>query len=325
MYAADDNYAWLAGISLLSFLVNNKETKHNIYILDNNISKDNKERIDAIVKKYQSSIFYIDVSGKLTELIAGMNNEDTAYDKTVYARIIAPDLLPSSVERVTYIDCDTLILKNIQELDEIEINKVLLMRPDCLHNSYKKYIGMSKADKYYNSGIIVINVPVWKKHKCTEAFNELIHNRIKSYPFADQDIINTLFFNEIEEINIPGYNAQSQMFLYDYKRCLKIYDLNEENYLKEEDYQETIENPKIVHFCGQSLTRPWYLNSNHPYAKKWKEYFNMSPWTNRKLETYNVSFPNKVRYFLYKYCPKNTEMLISKIANRCYIIFRYKV
>ena len=44
LYATDDNYAWLAGISILSFVKNNSNNgKHSIYIMGDGISEENKE------------------------------------------------------------------------------------------------------------------------------------------------------------------------------------------------------------------------------------------------------------------------------------------
>lgn len=45
VYASDDNFSDIMGVSILSLFENNKDENINIYILDSNISKDNKDKI----------------------------------------------------------------------------------------------------------------------------------------------------------------------------------------------------------------------------------------------------------------------------------------
>ena len=48
VYASDDNFSDIMGVSILSLFENNKDENINIYILDSNISKDNKDKIESI-------------------------------------------------------------------------------------------------------------------------------------------------------------------------------------------------------------------------------------------------------------------------------------
>lgn len=326
VYTVDDKFAWLAGVSLLSFLKNNKGITHNVFVLDNNISKENKDKISIITNEYDAKAFFIDVRNELLQLRElGLNDSNKKCPMIVFARLIAIDLLPDDIERVLYIDGDTLIIKNISELESIQMNKALMMRADCMHSVYKKYIGMSKKEKYYNGGLMLINVPIWKRDRCKEKIFDFIKRSNIDFGYFDQDFINKAVHNDIEDLDIYGYNCQSQMFVFDYKRCMKLYRLNEELYLAEEEYNKTTKDPKILHFCGNSFIRPWYINTNHPYALEWKKYFDKSPWARQKLETYKPKIYDRVRYFLRSYFSKDIELAISKIGYRCYYIIKYKI
>ena len=48
VYASDDNFSDIMGVSILSLFENNKDENINIYILDSNISKDNKDKIESM-------------------------------------------------------------------------------------------------------------------------------------------------------------------------------------------------------------------------------------------------------------------------------------
>ena len=53
VYASDDNFAEILGISVISLFENNKDMQEIIvYILDSGISIVNKEKIESIFKEY---------------------------------------------------------------------------------------------------------------------------------------------------------------------------------------------------------------------------------------------------------------------------------
>ena len=56
VYASDDNFSDIMGVSILSLFENNKDENINIYILDSNISKDNKDKIESICVNYSKKL-----------------------------------------------------------------------------------------------------------------------------------------------------------------------------------------------------------------------------------------------------------------------------
>lgn len=325
VYAADNNYAWLAGISLLSFLDNNKGI-HNIFILDDNILVDNKNKLKEIASKYQANIFFIDVKNILNDLKEkGVKGYGDHLSLAIYARLFIADLLPQEVKKVLYLDCDTLIVDDISEIENIKMNKTMMMVPDCLHSAYKNYINLSKEKVYYNSGVILFDLKKWRMQKCTNQLMECLENKSNTYALVDQDTISVSLNDEIERFSVGGYNCQSMMFLYDYDGCLKVYDLNESIYLNENEFNITKNHPKILHFCGNSFIRPWYSNSNHLYKEEWLRYYKESPWCERKLIPYKSGFLNSMRYNMYKFLPMKANVFFSRIGQRLFIKFRYKV
>ena len=60
LYSSSDSYAFLTGISMLSLLENNKKCQEiHIYIMDNAISKDNKEKLKQIAADYSRDLLFI--------------------------------------------------------------------------------------------------------------------------------------------------------------------------------------------------------------------------------------------------------------------------
>lgn len=57
VYSSSDSYAPIAGVSIMSLLHNNTDADEiNIYMIDNNISDENKKRFENMVDKFGRNI-----------------------------------------------------------------------------------------------------------------------------------------------------------------------------------------------------------------------------------------------------------------------------
>lgn len=85
--------------------------------------------------------------------------------------------------------------------------------------------------------------------------------------FHDQDVLNGTLAGRIKVMPLE-YNVQKH-----------FYDPEFESHFPKEytsDYQETINNPAIVHFT--EMEKPWSTYSTHPMCSKWWYYAKHSLW-----------------------------------------------
>ena len=69
IYATDDNYSFLAGVSIESLFENNKDAGEiNVYILDDGISDNNKEQLKLVSNKYGRNLFYVNVKDFIEQI-----------------------------------------------------------------------------------------------------------------------------------------------------------------------------------------------------------------------------------------------------------------
>lgn len=84
---------------------------------------------------------------------------------TAYARILAGDVMPSSVDRVVYVDADVLFLRDVWELADVPLGgHVLAAIPNEDEASQQRQLqrlGVT-ADSYFASGLMVIDLPRWR-------------------------------------------------------------------------------------------------------------------------------------------------------------------
>lgn len=331
VYASSNEYAYLLGISLLSLLENNRNIADiEIYVLEESISDENKEKLKAIGRQYNRTINFVNVSEKVREIMkAGVteHHSDKGVSYVTYARLYLDMLVPDSIERVLYLDCDTLVVGDIIPLLNVRIDedKSIAMACDLCRMEYRKVIGLDLQQKYYSAGIMVIDIRNWKAHKCRERIFEHIEQTGGKYPLVDQDLINVVLGGgEIATIGAQ-YNFLSQYFLYSYENCLKVYHLNSSNYYNRADYEQARENPVIYHFSGGTLCRPWYCNSRHPLKECYNSYYYKSPWRDNAQLKCNKELPYRVQAFLYRNASPGIATFCGRIMQWSFMKIIYKV
>ena len=113
MYASDDNYAWLMGISMISLFENNRDSEEvNVFLFGDNLSEDNEKILKDIAEKYDRQFMHIDVEKvKIPDYIMSER-----YPKSTYSRLFAYDLLPSNVKKLIYLDCDIIVSGSLEDM-----------------------------------------------------------------------------------------------------------------------------------------------------------------------------------------------------------------
>lgn len=321
VYATNEAYVPLAGVSMLSLFENNKHIPEiKVYILADAISNESKERLYGIGKSYGRMAEIVDTENVLKSFEdAGTKGYDNAVDKglTAYARLYIPELIPDA-DRVIYLDCDTLIVGDIEPLYTIDLHgNPIGMAFDTLQNRYKKCIGMAETAHYYNSGVMVIDIEKWKEKQCRERIWDHLCNVRNSYPLVDQDFINIVLGQEVTLIDMQ-FNYLSQYNLYGYKGTKKVYELNPPYYWEESQWrmpQEAV----VLHFCGQTFIRPWYSNSKHPRKQDYDKYYELSPWAKAEQKKWKMSLPYKVQYLTCRYLPNCLAVILGKIMQLIFI------
>lgn len=328
VYTGDDNYAILAGISMVSLFENNKQCgKLNVYILADNISNENCAKLIEIGKKYNREVYLINIVDSLKNLqekgIKGYRYDNAAGGYTTYSKLLIHDLIPDK-NRLIYIDDDTVVVGDITGLGSLDMHgKPIGLAYDCCQNRYKKFISINENEGYYNAGIVVFDIDKWKERRCMERIIDHISRVRSEYPLADQDLFNVVLHEDIYRLDMK-YNYLSQYFLYPYSGLKKVYDLNDGYFYTKDEYVDPSQ-AKIIHFCGQTFLRPWYCNSKHPAKDVYDKYYNMSPWSERRQKKCKWPTPYMFQYLLWKYTPMPVAVLCGKIMQSIFIRRNYGV
>ncbi|HDR1514996.1 TPA: glycosyltransferase family 8 protein, partial [Pasteurella multocida] len=117
LFSSDDNYAYHLMVSIKSILIFNDKCI-SFYVFDLGISTENKNIILQMINSSKSNIVFIPVDV----------NDFRRFPKNIgyislatYARLKAVDYLPSDVNKIIYLDIDTLVFDDLTPLWETNI------------------------------------------------------------------------------------------------------------------------------------------------------------------------------------------------------------
>lgn len=298
VYACDDNYAALTAISAASLLNHNPSSR--ICVLGYNLAPESLERIRKCVENRGGIFQAFDATERIAKLV---HEGRTAYvSYAVYTRLFISDLLADENGRVLYLDSDTLVADNLAPLFDRSLHgHPLALAPDVVHPSYKKVIGLTRRDTYYNTGVLLIDLASWRAKKCTERLLGELANPHGPNPLGDQDIIVRTLNREIEPLE-PRWNFLSQYFL-----------------LRKPD------NAAIYHFSGQTLGRPWYTSSRHPLRATYQQAAAAAGFPETAEQVRPMTIEYRIQAKLFSILPSWVFKPISNLMYRIHIRLTYGV
>ena len=323
-YATDDNYIMQVGVSLLSLLENNKEfSEINIFILDDNISAQNKKLLKKLCQLYKREIIFIDVSEKLKKIADIGAKEWFNGSFSTYARIYIADLIPKEIKKILYLDGDTIIDKSISNLWKIDLKDYALAGVlEAGNTKLKKAIGLKIKDNYFNAGVLMIDLENYRKYELKNKIIKHLQTIRTQYPYVDQDLININCQEYIKKIS-PIYNSTANYFIWNLKHFQKMFGFNKNNFYSLKELDDAKNNPVIIHYAGYLLGRPWESNNIHPFNQNFNHYLysQVSPWNSYNKIKSKINLCTKTQRFLYQFTPRSFYAFINYFFSSVNIAF----
>ncbi len=293
VYASDNKFAEILGVSLTSLYENNKAMEQiNIYVFDSGIAVSNKEKLNSLSEKYgRAPIQWLKARNISEEL-----QMDVAIDRgslSQYARLFVSSVLPSSFKRVLYLDCDIIIAQSLEELWNLDMKgKTIAALKDAFSKWYRMNIDLKLNDIMFNSGVMLIDLEKWKEQKVEKKLMKFISGKNGKIQQSDQGALNAVLTNDTYCFE-PRFNSVTIFYDFNYKEMM-MYRKPPKGFYTEKQIKEATEHPVIIHFTTSFLSRrPWIEGCQHRYLEQWEYYKKLSPWKEAPIWKYDKS--NKSR------------------------------
>ncbi|OBQ54102.1 glycosyltransferase family 8 protein [Tamlana sp. s12] len=308
--SSDENYVPFLATAIISIIENNgEESKLTFHIISVGISLDSQNKLQNMIESNAANCNFYDFE-KSRELVGDFIFEVDKINK--YARLYLSKLLPETIEKVIYLDCDVLVLGSFNALWDINIDNYSFAGvPDVITANHKSSIGIPLDKKYYNSGMLIMNLKKFREEKSivrVEEYMKTYLNRKVKYS-NDQAVINALFHDDFYTLP-PKYNCITPFYLMTKPQIEKLFGMK--IFYSNDELQEAINNPILVHLTPSFIKRPWVKGSEHPLTEKYLMYLKKTPWNNFKLQEDKRKRNLKIAAFLFKILPFNVFYSLLK-------------
>lgn len=273
--ATDKNYAQHAAVAMASVLCNtNVPQRMHFFVIDDNIDAENKEKMSLSVSKLGGRLSFVEADEEALSNVFVSGN----LTRAAYFRLDIPNIVPSTIDKIIYIDCDLLVLQNVEELWETDLQgKPIAAAEDFGIISSKgksaekiKNLAWEKEYSYFNSGVLLIDVKQWRDKQYAEKLLGLVSTR--SFRHHDQDALNYLFMNNWAKLDLrwnvipPVYNMPMRTVLDSTLRKKAI---------------EALKHPAVVHYAGGY--KPWEYERVAGFNEKYYEYLSQTEYCDVKM------------------------------------------
>ena len=310
-YFTSNLFVSVAATSIVSLMENNKSFDHiHIYMIDDGIKTENKQKLTALAESFGHSIVYIEAPDP-SELF-DFSFKSRYQMGHSYVRMAIGTLLPPDVDRVLALDSDTLILGDLSDLWNMDMDgNILAGVADCLNlKAYKKQFGLTGDEFYCNAGMYLIDLKKWREQHIEDTIKAAIAERNGNVFFFEQTLINYSCRGKITKLH-PEYNTYTLFYAFKYKNLIKW--RKPTIFYTEHEIEEAKKSPAIIHFTRNfyMLSRPWVRGCDHPLSRKYLEYKQMTPWS--ELENDNRSMKQKLLYRFWHIIPQSILAVFAGI------------
>lgn len=272
-FAANDVFVPYMATMIYSIIATgSKDNNYDFVVLESGISTQNQQKLHEMAEPFENvSLRCVDVTEYIEGYTFFVGNKEN-FTKESYYRLLLPELM-GEYEKVLYLDGDMVALTDVAELYRTELGDKLLAssRDLCGMIAYynplvdlKKYrdkeLGIKEPDNYFIAGMLLFNIPAFRKQYSTEYLLRFATSR--DWRQHDQDVLNVLCQGRTKLVS-AAWDVMAPEFNEYLPKELKA------------ELEESLANPKILHFGGDM--KPW-LCMDAPFGEHFWRYAAQTPY-----------------------------------------------
>jgi len=288
-FACDSNYIAQLSTVIVSILLNSKkETSLSFKILHKDFSQNEIEKVKSLIsfsKNKNVDFEFVNMQeflkGKNLSSYLNSNKEYNYITDVTYYRFFIPELF-LNLNKILYLDVDILVKKDLSELFNKDITGFLAGVVECEYikrlknknknfpqtnlsiQEYEKNILNKRTDKYFNAGVLLLNLDLIRKEKISQKLWNFLEENKNRIVYQDQDVLNSVFDNRVIFLD-KKYN----------KHAVNSYKFND---------------VVLLHFIGKD--KPWdiYMHNSKEYLKYYKKTPFFTTKENLEKKRINLNF-----------------------------------
>lgn len=260
VFAIDNNYVKQCCVTINSILFNsNKSDFYHFHILESGLNEKSKSKF--VFKHFKNyGITFYDVTNINTEKFCTTFNHITV---TTYYRLYIAQILPDNIDKVIYLDCDLIAVRDLKDLWEIDLDDYSAgVIEDWIHTFDWLKPFVQENHIYFNAGVIVFNLKELRSFNFLEeclAFNDKMRSKLIC---QDQDILNCVLSGRCKYLPV-SWNMITAFFVDNHSKMLD-----------EKEFEQYKQHPGIYHY--PDIYKPWIFKYYSPKKKVYQKYLVMT-------------------------------------------------
>lgn len=275
--ATDDNFVQHCGVTMISIL------KHNLnvefFLLIEGLKEDNLKSLTDLVHNNGGKLNICMVPCDVVKYFPMSKMASSHISIATYYRLFIASLLPESVEKAIYLDCDIVIRGSLEELWNTDLTEYALgvVYQDFGWSDQEKSwdrLHIPRECGYFNAGSLLLNLYYMRKDNFQAKAIQFINENFDYIVSHDQDVLNAIYYQAAFPISCK----------WNYTSIFMTNSLKSEDFPSKYDYPKEISSagfsPIIIHFV--SKPKPWHWGCSHKYKQDYYYYLSMTEWAGFK-------------------------------------------
>lgn len=260
LVTCNENYLPPLKTMLWSVFKTNVDEEFAVYFMHNNMREEALQEMEYFITENGHAFHPLNGYG----IFEADTTVNRYYSIEMYYRLFAPFFLPTDLGRILYLDPDIINLNPIADFYYQDFKGNLFVA--TTHEYLTKWIqpinnirlNTLESKEYFNTGIILMNLPAIRASKKQEDILSVIDLYKKRLLLPDQDVFNHLYWDTVLEADWRIYNLDPRFY-------------TKANVIFPKDYNEDWVDREVVfiHYCGKQ--KPW--DKKIPYKQKLGEYY----------------------------------------------------
>ena len=276
-----------------------KDVDIHIYLLHNDLTRQDKEHLDGVIQSYGGTLHLLHVDESSFPASCPITGNWTL---EAYFRLLLQDILPEDVDRLLYIDVDTIVNHSLEEMYDTNFEGSMLCAcpdlyakefPDFRNEIFKEQI--KQGFTYFNSGVLLLNIAAMREKYSVQDYLRVAEKLNFKLSAPDQDLLNYVHWNEVKLLDANRYNL--------FARTAYHHDIH---------YEEVKNQVTIVHFPGH---KPWSGNTLHfDIEQLWWDYAKKTPFYIELMEEFlNQTINDPIVYDTMETLAREKESLAAEL------------
>lgn len=252
--AFDENYLNQFFTLASSIFSNHEPGEIFFHVIASGIPASKLKEIENYAAQQGNTIHFYSVDESTIKKFVLVNQ----WTHAVYLRLFFPLVVPEPVSKILYLDVDTVVVNPLYELWSFDLGTLPLA---AVYDNYVKTqpkIGITQEGEYFNSGVMLINVPRWNALSISEKTMAYLHHNPEKILFVDQCGLNAVLKGLW--VKLP------EKFNFIYSRVPASASINE--------LKSLVKSIVIVHY---TLHRPWQMLCRNRLAYLYFHYRSLLP------------------------------------------------